>query len=299
MRSVKYHVAYWAVACAGNIIYRASTLTLGVPELLFQALLVPLLVFFVTLVVQGPCPEPWPRLYYIASGALLVSLGSVSRYFYIPSVGVIQPNNFVHCCVAFEVAGTLESVRQDVSEAGSPTIYMAQSRSNLHVSQRQDIEPCSVGIFMEAVRRNLGSRRRGIVEFYSVWLSYMLTLMFVTSIFDLFFIRSYGAKATCLSIVGYYLPNNQGPAGSFALLFYVAAAVEDVAETVRSSPSRKIVNMVKGTVLISMAPWSSCSSSFSSAVAYAGQRSLKERRRFLIPDGAGSVLAVKSRRHRL
>ncbi|KJK74789.1 hypothetical protein H634G_09833 [Metarhizium anisopliae BRIP 53293] len=209
MRSVKYHVAYWAVACAGNIIYRASTLTLGVPELLFQALLVPLLVFFVTLVVQGPCPEPWPRLYYIASGALLVSLGSVSRYFYIPSVGVIQPNNFVHCCVAFEVAGTLESVRQD----------------------RQDIEPCSVGIFMEAVRRNLGSRRRGIVEFYSVWLSYMLTLMFVTSIFDLFFIRSYGAKATCLSIVGYYLPNNQGPAGSFALLFYVAAAVEDVAET--------------------------------------------------------------------
>lgn len=120
MRSVKYHVAYWAVACAANIMYRASTLTLGVPEVLFQALLVPLLVFFVTLVVQGPFPEPWPRHYYLASGALLVSLGSVSRYFYIPSVGVIQPNSFVHCCLAFEVAGTLESVRQDVSEAGSP-----------------------------------------------------------------------------------------------------------------------------------------------------------------------------------
>lgn len=120
MRSIQYHIAYWAVACAANIIYRVLTLTLGVPEVILQALLVPLLVFFVTLVVQGPCPGPWPRFYYIASSVLLVSLGSVSRYFYIPSVGVIQPNSFVHCCLAFEVAGTLESLRQDVSEAGSP-----------------------------------------------------------------------------------------------------------------------------------------------------------------------------------
>ncbi|KHN99761.1 uncharacterized protein MAM_02614 [Metarhizium album ARSEF 1941] len=227
MRSVKYHLAYWAVACTADIIYRASTLILGVPEAVLQALLVPLLVFFVTLVVQGPSPQPWPRLYYVASSVLLVALGSLSRYFRMSSAGSMQPSSFVHCCVAFEVVGVLESIRQD----------------------RQDIEPCTVGIVLEAPHRCLVFRRRrdrgqkfisllfswrGMLDFYARWFSYLLTLLVVTAILDLFLTRSYGTSASCLSIVAYNLLDAHVHIGSPVLLFYMAAAVADVAETVRT-----------------------------------------------------------------
>lgn len=117
MRSVKYHCAYWAIAITTAITYYTLTLTLGVPEVVFQVLLIPHSAFLIRLVLQGPSSEPWPRLYFVAVGILLISLGSLSKYFSIPTIEMEGPNRFVHSCLAFQVLGCLEAIRQNVSDA--------------------------------------------------------------------------------------------------------------------------------------------------------------------------------------
>jgi hypothetical protein len=92
MRSVKYHSAYWAIAYTAATAYHALTLELGVPVVVFHALLFSLLVLFFNIIVQGPRPEPWPYHYYVSFGVLLVSLGPLSSLFSIPGVAMSGPN---------------------------------------------------------------------------------------------------------------------------------------------------------------------------------------------------------------
>jgi hypothetical protein len=118
MRHVEYHAAYWAIAYMAATAYHDLTTILGVPEAVFCALLVPLLGLFINnIILQGPQLEPWPRMYYVAFSILVVSLGPLSQYFSVPGVKMMGPNRFIHSCLAFEVIGCLEAIRQNVSEA--------------------------------------------------------------------------------------------------------------------------------------------------------------------------------------
>jgi hypothetical protein len=60
-------------------------------------------------------------------------------------------------------------------------------------------------------------------------------LIFVTSILDFFLQLSYGSDITCRSIVEYHLHHNDN-FSSMVSLFYVAAAISDVGETVSAYP---------------------------------------------------------------
>ncbi|QUC17567.1 uncharacterized protein UV8b_01808 [Ustilaginoidea virens] len=219
MRSVKHHCLYWLVACAAATIYQVLTLKSGVPAVLFYVLLVPLLPFFVILVVRGPRDEPWPRLYHIATAALLISLGCFCSTFRLSAPDVARPGfdprPFAHCCLAFQVLGSLESIRQN----------------------RLDIDPCNVGLlhgapdacFSYPKKRTLLRRFLDVIRLRLLYLTVLAPLALAL---DGLLRRLYASEMSFTSVAlgSISVPRH---VGNPAMLFYIGAALADVAETVK------------------------------------------------------------------
>jgi hypothetical protein len=103
--------------------------------------------------------------------------------------------------------------------------------------QREDIEPCGVGLINISTWCHLESRRK-MLHSLVIALFHGAMMIFTATIVDVFLRLSYGsAEMTCKSIIDYNQDDSRASFGSAVLLYYVAAAISDVGETVSAYPS--------------------------------------------------------------
>lgn len=129
MFSVKHHLAFWALSATATTIYLVLTSILSVPEAVFQYLLPPSTAYLLYVLWHGPGSPVPTVIHRIATGFMLVSLGSVSTCLQIPedwkaseggkeNLGVL-----VHALSAFVLLGIVESIRNNASGLLSSNIY--------------------------------------------------------------------------------------------------------------------------------------------------------------------------------
>ncbi|KAH6985770.1 hypothetical protein BKA56DRAFT_670020 [Ilyonectria sp. MPI-CAGE-AT-0026] len=115
MLSVKYHLFYWAISATAVVVYHALVAAAGWNEANFRNLLIPLAAYTLYLVYTGPRirSKAWHICHFAATGCLVVSLGAIAEYFFIPGVSVAPIKGVIHAILAFSAIGALEPLRQN------------------------------------------------------------------------------------------------------------------------------------------------------------------------------------------
>lgn len=116
MLSVKYHLSYWAISATAAVVYHALVATAGWNATNFRKLLIPLAAYTLYLVYNGPRirSKSWHICHFVATGCLMVSLGAIAEYLFIPGVSVTPIKGVIHTILAFSAIGALEPLRQNV-----------------------------------------------------------------------------------------------------------------------------------------------------------------------------------------
>lgn len=114
MLSPDYHLAYWGVSAPAAAIYHVLTSVLGVPVEPLELLFVIFGLIALYIIFKGPRKESWPFPYQYVTAGLMISVGTLTKYMVIPDENAAAYKAAFHMALAFEVAGTLESIRQDV-----------------------------------------------------------------------------------------------------------------------------------------------------------------------------------------
>lgn len=120
MLSAKYHTCYWILSITAATVYHGMVTGLGYREDYFRKALIPLMAF--ALYIIGNDPRVRSRLWWhgyqkAATACLMVCLGAVAEFVYIPGGSAKPLKEIVHVLLAFSAVGTLESIRQNVSTA--------------------------------------------------------------------------------------------------------------------------------------------------------------------------------------
>lgn len=117
MLSASYHICYWILSIAAAAVYQGMAVGLGYGEDIFRKSLLPLMVFALYIIWSGPRHHStsWHAYQKAATGCLMVCLGAVTEFVYIPGGSAKPLKEIVHVLLAFSAIGTLESIRQNVS----------------------------------------------------------------------------------------------------------------------------------------------------------------------------------------
>lgn len=107
----------------------------------FRVLLVPLVIYALHAIWNGPPPQTQQFLHAFAIWNLLVSLGATVRFFYVSNLDVKQIQEIIHTLLAFTVLGVLEPIRQN---ARRPLTILALSSSPLILLPRDEISSHSL-----------------------------------------------------------------------------------------------------------------------------------------------------------
>ncbi|KAH7011836.1 hypothetical protein EDB80DRAFT_891603 [Ilyonectria destructans] len=219
MLSVKYHLSYWAISATAAVVYHALVATVGWNEANFRKLLVPLAAYTLYLVYTGPRirSKPWHICHFAAIGCLVVSLGAITEYFFIPGVSVTPIKGVIHTILAFSAIGALEPLRQN----------------------RKDIEPCgaigSIMILGPRIETQLPHNWKSGLGFLSTQL-YTNSVLYVISrvtmrIIDQGLGYTYGPETSCMSIWNAH-KSVDVPFSSVIMIFFVVGPLLDVSETI-------------------------------------------------------------------
>jgi hypothetical protein len=130
MLSSGYHIIYWVIALLAVAIHHTIRCIIGPrAETFFHTLIFPSLAAALYIICCGPREKPASLLQNIVhrrtAGFLLISLGSFTQH--MPTSQDLSDLRYLfHACLAFNAAGTLEAIRQNVSSLFSnPDIMLS------------------------------------------------------------------------------------------------------------------------------------------------------------------------------
>ncbi|KAK5652317.1 hypothetical protein OQA88_10667 [Cercophora sp. LCS_1] len=187
MYSARYHLAYWGISAATAGTYRVASYLCA--DVILHSLLAASTVYALHSLRNGPGhPQTHPRLYFASAGCLLVSLGSLTKYFRAPDLDITPIRSLIHILLAFTALGVLEPLRRN----------------------RRDIEPViitqsflmpTVEMFPEPEDGSKRSYKKISTYFWPYALSInMVALAGIVLIVDLGLEYVYGPGVTCQSI---------------------------------------------------------------------------------------------------
>ncbi|KAK3995923.1 hypothetical protein QBC44DRAFT_386913 [Cladorrhinum sp. PSN332] len=184
MYSTRHHIAYWLLSCTATATHEITSKFLP-SDSLHLLLFVPSATYALHAIWKGPSNQlstsssrP-PLLHVLTTWCLLTSLGHLVQYMHLPTApaeGTRWIRVLIHTCLAFNILGILEPIRQnryDVQPFSDLSTLTKPRRSNLFLCSSWAF--LSIGI-TEALNLGLGGLSGSRVSLWVIFWSLASTL---------------------------------------------------------------------------------------------------------------------------